>query len=67
MPVQEFLETVKDGGWAVASGLVLIIITIVLALIFAPLVYITVLRGGSAHDRLLSLVRLLRGPKTRRK
>lgn len=54
MPVQEILETVRGGGIAVIGLIGLLIV------LFAPLVYITVLGQGPSHKRLLQLVRLLR-------
>lgn len=64
---QEFFEALKGGGWAVMSGMAFVAVVIVLALVFAPLIYISVLKGGSTHDRLLDLLRLLRRPKARQK
>lgn len=63
MPIQDIIEAFKGGGWAIAGTAVLVL----LLLIFAPLIYITVLKGGEAHDRLLELIKAFRRPSTRRK
>lgn len=64
---QDILEAIKGGGWAVVSGVAFVAVVIILALVFAPLIYISILKGGPAHDRLMDLLRtLLRRPKPKR-
>jgi hypothetical protein len=68
--------TVPDGFFPMLQngGLYVMAAFICLVLVFAPLIYIAVLSSGSAHNRLVEIIKAFTGlvaayrkPKTRRK